>query len=385
MSDAGPELELDPKSNNPEKVHVLPETRHCTCISQPAATTSKRPMLATSRLVSNQTTATPPSPQPQGPDAMLQAFCELVRVEIASVSKDRGNIKSSALRIGRRITPALLASHQRLFDMLTVEFGLVGAPANIASTFVFSQPLTCDGLRSILWRVQLMRSTSLWDVRFAELCEYKARHGTARIPDTWAGNPELAAWAQRQRQFLRLFEQNPSDNNIHITNEQLTKLKKLGFVWRTLAPQPEKPAAAHTAAQAIWEQRFEELKLYFTAHGHFRVPHGYEPSPALAFWCQGQKRYTKFHLLDPESAAGGRITSAQIDRLSALGFYGQPPAAQQQMPQAQTIVGSIETVDEAETYDAFPIDEYLNDDAFPPASSKGPDKKKRKPVHAIVT
>ena len=66
----------------------------------------------------------------------------------------------------------------------------------------------------------------LWEQRFAELRTFKATHSHCNVPDSWAENPQLAAWVRKQR---------TSKKKGKLSEERIQLLNDLGFVWNLKA------------------------------------------------------------------------------------------------------------------------------------------------------
>ena len=171
------------------------------------------PTLLTTKTTTKGLTTTTLCHHREDPDKLLQRFAEAIRAEIDGLTKKNKAIGTSTRnpekadststinsRISSKVTSALLECHQRAFDMLTIDFGLVADPVTKPGcknqcAFMFGRDLDCDDLRSMLWKCQLMRASSPWDVRLEELKQFKLRHGSCDIPEDWEGNPELATCA----------------------------------------------------------------------------------------------------------------------------------------------------------------------------------------------
>lgn len=138
-----------------------------------------------------------------------------------------------------------------------------------------------------------------WHVKFKELVEYKQLHGHCQVPHGYKPNPTLARWAKRQRYQFKLFqEKKPST----MTEERITDLEKLGFVWDS-----------HTA---LWDERYRELKEYVQSTGSANVPSTYPPNPKLAIWVKCQRRQYKLLV----SGQPSNMTHARVDLLNELNF-----------------------------------------------------------------
>jgi hypothetical protein len=94
---------------------------------------------------------------------------------------------------------------------------------------------------------------SSWEKRFAELLEFKSRHGHCEVPQNYKENTSLGIWVNKQRmeQKLRMEGKNSSLNDA-----RLQRLESVGFRW------------AKRKGQVSWNEKFEELKAYKREHGN---------------------------------------------------------------------------------------------------------------------
>ena len=59
-----------------------------------------------------------------------------------------------------------------------------------------------------------------WSERFSELIRFKESNGHCRVPQRFAGNPELGRWAARQRASIKRKQ---------LSNERVRLLEEIGF------------------------------------------------------------------------------------------------------------------------------------------------------------
>jgi len=69
-----------------------------------------------------------------------------------------------------------------------------------------------------------------WDMRFAELVEYKSQFGHCCVPNVFKKNQQLANWVRKQRELLKKDK---------MPLERVIKLDKLGFIWKVGAGKPK--------------------------------------------------------------------------------------------------------------------------------------------------
>jgi hypothetical protein len=92
-----------------------------------------------------------------------------------------------------------------------------------------------------------------WELRFQDLLNYKAKHGTCRVPRTV---PVLGRWVKKQREHNR---RRAGGKCTHITLQRLERLDAIGFVWECSQPDD-------------WQTRYLQLKQYKEIHGNCLVP-----------------------------------------------------------------------------------------------------------------
>jgi Helicase associated domain len=88
-----------------------------------------------------------------------------------------------------------------------------------------------------------------WYDRLRELYKYKQDHGNCLVPQIYRPNEKMAGWVNNTR-----------NNRQSLTPTQEDALKAVGFVW------------AKPKDQAVWDERFTELRAYKATHGHCNVP-----------------------------------------------------------------------------------------------------------------
>jgi hypothetical protein len=112
-----------------------------------------------------------------------------------------------------------------------------------------------------------------WMERYTELVEFHRQHGHCLVPNSYKENPSLAEWVKRQRYQYKLKTLGERNS---MTQERIMKLEKLGFVWNS--------------HDQLWEERLNDLKLYFEINGDCNVPNRYAPDPSLAAWVKVRRK-----------------------------------------------------------------------------------------------
>ena len=103
--------------------------------------------------------------------------------------------------------------------------------------------------------------------RYTELVEFHRQHGHCLVSNKYTDNPTLVDWVRRQRHQYKLKTLGARNS---MTTERIKMLEKLGFVWNS--------------HDQMWEEHFNDLKIYMEIHGDCNVPSRYPPDPALATW-----------------------------------------------------------------------------------------------------
>jgi hypothetical protein len=145
--------------------------------------------------------------------------------------------------------------------------------------------------------------SSMWKLRFQELCEYRERHGNCSVPADWIGNHGLAKWVKRQRYQYKLKKEERYST---LTRAREATLYKIGFHWKL--------------HQVLWAERFEDLLRFKQKFGHCCVPAKFSASPTLAIWVQSQRRQYKL-VMRKESS---HMTVERVKKLNSVSFEWEP-------------------------------------------------------------
>jgi superfamily II DNA or RNA helicase len=114
---------------------------------------------------------------------------------------------------------------------------------------VLEPDLTLETLIQVINTLCLDKLGVTWDERFGELLSYKGLYGHCNVPTKWSENAQLATWVSEQRKGKKQGK---------LSKERIQRLNDIEFVWDT-----------HDAS---WENKFEELKAFQVTHGHWRWP-----------------------------------------------------------------------------------------------------------------
>ena len=147
-----------------------------------------------------------------------------------------------------------------------------------------------------LWKF----SDDTWDKHYQDLVDYKKEFGHTAVPRGYKANQTLAHWVKRMRHEGNKFKEDPS--SVSMTEEQLQKLKDLGFVWENL--------------NRSWNERFEELVKFKEQHGHCTITKDSNVNPKLVQWCQNARAHHRAFMLGKKTS----MTLERKNRLQELGF-----------------------------------------------------------------
>ena len=137
-----------------------------------------------------------------------------------------------------------------------------------------------------------------WDDCFEAVRAYYETHGDLALPaDYTVGGVWLNKWLNEQKQILLGNRKGKT-----LTDEQKRKLSSIGFTGTDLR-------------ETKWDEKYAELKEYYTEHGHCRLPVNYTDSAGqrLYIWLVNQKR----------SAKSGKMSEERKNRLRAVGALGE--------------------------------------------------------------
>lgn len=176
-----------------------------------------------------------------------------------------------------------------------------------------------DDASSSKKKIKHRRTALSWEQRYEELKAYKQVNGDCLVPQKYATNQKLANWVANQRKGYRLYmkareagESNTPTSSLGITEERILLLNGLSFAWSV------------QDSQAIWSQRYEELKAYKAENGDCLVPRAYAPNPRLAGWVGTQRaRYRQFMEVKKagkSNTSSVGMTEEKILLLNGLGF-----------------------------------------------------------------
>ncbi|CAN5143644.1 hypothetical protein BH23VER1_BH23VER1_35730 [soil metagenome] len=159
-----------------------------------------------------------------------------------------------------------------------------------------SQRQRLDDL-GFVWELKKQWMANQWEIRFAELVEYKKKHGDCLVPQPAGKHSTLSLWVSRTR-----------TGRDKLSAERIRRLEEIGFVWD---PKAEERAATEA-------ERLAEFEAFVKVHGHARVTRGNDPTGGvLNRWM--------VRLREKKNKGVGPINQELVERLDALGFLWVVP------------------------------------------------------------
>eukprot|EP00526_Cylindrotheca_closterium_P002845 CAMPEP_0113656942 /NCGR_PEP_ID=MMETSP0017_2-20120614/30733_1 /TAXON_ID=2856 /ORGANISM="Cylindrotheca closterium" /LENGTH=982 /DNA_ID=CAMNT_0000570739 /DNA_START=80 /DNA_END=3028 /DNA_ORIENTATION=- /assembly_acc=CAM_ASM_000147 len=143
-----------------------------------------------------------------------------------------------------------------------------------------------------------------WNQRVQELRKFKEKHGHFNIPSNTEAYKALFFWmSNNQIHYSKLQKKGEQSNRL--TSKRISQLKAIGFDF------------ASNRKNKSWNKRFQELKDFKDAHGHFNVPiDDVEEHKSLRMWVNNnQWACNKFR-----QGESGRITTERLKQLREIGF-----------------------------------------------------------------
>ena len=132
-------------------------------------------------------------------------------------------------------------------------------------------------------------TNATWEQMYRRLCSYKKKYGDCNVPCT-RSNDEMAVLGN----WVQLLRQKKKGVGGSLSQEQIDRLEKLGFVWNPFDTK--------------WDQQYEELCEFQKKHGHCNVPKDGEHQ--LGYWVSKQRVQRN----------SGNMRQDRIDRLEMIGF-----------------------------------------------------------------
>jgi len=138
-----------------------------------------------------------------------------------------------------------------------------------------------------------------WEERYRQLKEYYAINKTFFIPTNDENCKGLLSWLRYQRKLYR---------DEKLDEEKKIKLLELGYSFnKTYRGENKRSNIKH---EAIWNEKFDQLKTYYSKYNTFLIQRTNEEYKHLIPWIQYQRNQFRNNKLEEE----------KISKLSAIGF-----------------------------------------------------------------
>ncbi|MBC8554529.1 MAG: Helicase associated domain protein, partial [Candidatus Brocadiales bacterium] len=146
-------------------------------------------------------------------------------------------------------------------------------------------------------RISHTSSRASWEKMFAELKEYRNKHGDCNITANYrVNNLSLGNWVQRQRQKYKIKQ---------LSEDQIKRLEDTGVKWSL------------KVSKLPWDEMFAELEKYKENYGNCNVPSSWQENKVLASWVVRQRK--KFR--------NDKLSDDCIELLEYIGFMWNPHEA----------------------------------------------------------
>jgi len=142
----------------------------------------------------------------------------------------------------------------------------------------------------------------MWQKRYNELQDFRRKTGHCNVPQRFDSNKPLGKWVHKQRQELKKMRDGDSSS---LSAERVEALDLIGFQCTT-----------SNRAEALWQQRFNELEGFKAESGHCNVPQKFAPNIALGKWVHRQRHEFK-KIRDGDASF---LTKHRIDKLIEIGL-----------------------------------------------------------------
>lgn len=133
----------------------------------------------------------------------------------------------------------------------------------------------------------------VWDERYQELVEFKAKNGHCDVPVVYPENSKLGWFTKNMRTQRKAGA---------LSAERIAKLDAVGFAWVSTrkATPPQNRNGIQEPVTSAWKKSFDELVAYRTAHGNCDVAVKWKENPQLGGWAAAQRALKKSGKLHPE-------------------------------------------------------------------------------------
>jgi len=167
---------------------------------------------------------------------------------------------------------------------------------------LYVEKLSCDFKlnKTIGFCQSSSKKSHKWMSRYLELKQFKNKHGHCNVPQKYSKNLVLGQWVHKQRYDFK---------NVKVSakymKERYQLLLEIGFKFETTY-----------RAEALWQQRYNELRHYKEQTGHCNVPQTYNLNKPLGRWVRRQ-RHELSKIFENEKST---LTNHRIEALNVIGF-----------------------------------------------------------------
>jgi hypothetical protein len=147
--------------------------------------------------------------------------------------------------------------------------------------------------------ISLVGRDERWQMRFAQLRQFRERFGHCRVSAKWKEDVPFGKWVHVQREFKK---------KGLLSAARVALLESIGFEWHA--------RWAEGSHDLHWERMCGHLERFAQEHGHAEVPRGYAGVPGLLRWISIQRIAHRW----------GRLRADRSERLEAIGLVWRDAA-----------------------------------------------------------
>jgi hypothetical protein len=109
-----------------------------------------------------------------------------------------------------------------------------------------------------------------WNLKYASLMKFKAKHGHCDVPARYDEDPKLGHWVMTQRRQYHLMQKGKATR---MTLSRIKRLEQAGLQW-----------SVRMNPTNLWNRRLQELTAFKEKYGTCLVPQRFESNPQLGTW-----------------------------------------------------------------------------------------------------
>lgn len=193
---------------------------------------------------------------------------------INNIDNMEAEIQASEFKVVWEILNALMEQDSDLADTVK-NIGKQGGQHLVHSApdpFLKFLSFNNDNLKKLIEVKILNRLVSPWDTMYEKLCAYKKQHNTVHVSKEL--DPDLYKWTVTQR-----------GSRSKMSPHRISMLNDIGFEW------PKNP-------EDIWNEKYEELKVFKEEFGHVVVPTRDPKYAQLSNWVEHSRTKIKNKTID---------------------------------------------------------------------------------------